>query len=94
LTSSAPDPADPPSWTDRDDQLHAGFRRIGCRHCGVVVLVRKMSPPQTSVQWTGDRAPCPYLARDAHGSPGRSCPELAGSVEAAVAAGVLPEGPR
>ena len=48
-----------------DEQLHAGFHDVACGYCGVTVLVRKMSPKQTSVQWTGDSSVCPYLnARD------------------------------
>jgi hypothetical protein len=82
-----------PSWTDRDDQLHAGFREVACGYCGVTVLVRKMSPAQTSVQWTSDATECPHLARDAHGTPGEGCPELGASVRAAVETGLVPPGP-
>ena len=82
-----------PSWTDRDEQLHAGFRDVACRYCGITVLVRKMSPAQTSVQWTDDGAACPHLARDAAGTPGEGCPELKGSVLTAVEAGLVPPGP-
>jgi hypothetical protein len=82
-----------PSWTDRDEQLHAGFRDVACRHCGVTVLVRKMSPKQTSVQWTTSASVCPYLRPDADGRPGEGCPELSASVRGAVEAGLLPPEP-
>ena len=82
-----------PWWTDRDEQLHAGFRDVACRFCGVTVLVRKMSPKQTSVQWTDDVSACPYLVRDANGTPGEGCEELRSSVHAAVDAGLIPPGP-
>ena len=82
-----------PSWTDRDDQLHAGFRDVACRYCGVTVLVRKMSPTQTSVQWTGDTADCPHLRHAADGTPGEGCPELRASVGAAVESGRVPPAP-
>jgi hypothetical protein len=82
-----------PSWTDRDEQLHAGFRDVACRYCGVTVLVRKMIPKQTSVQWTTDASACPYLSPDSAGTPGEGCPELRGSVHAAVDAGLLPPEP-
>jgi hypothetical protein len=82
-----------PSWTDRDDQLHAGFRDVACRYCGVTVLVRKMSPKQTSVQWTTDTADCPQLRPGADGTPGEGCAELRASVLAAVESGLVPPGP-
>lgn len=82
-----------PSWTDRDDQLHAGFRDVACRYCGVTVLVRKMSPKQTSVQWTTDTSDCPQLRAGADGTPGEGCAELRASVLAAVESGLVPPGP-
>jgi hypothetical protein len=82
-----------PSWTDRDDQLHAGFRDVACRYCGVTVLVRKMSSKQTSVQWTTGTDDCPHLQGGTAGTPGEGCPELRASVRAAVEAGVVPPGP-
>ena len=82
-----------PSWTDRDDQLHAGFRDVACRYCGVTVLVRKMSAKQTSVQWTTDTSDCPQLRHAADGTPGEGCAELRASVLAAVESGLVPPGP-
>jgi hypothetical protein len=92
-----------PSWTDRDEQLHAGFHDVACRYCGVTVLVRKMSPKQTSVQWTTSASVCPYLTPDPDagvgggaggtGRPGEGCPELSASVRSAVASGLLPPEP-
>ena len=81
-----------PSWTDRDDQLSAGFHRVTCDVCPTVVLVRKMNPAQTSVQWR-DSSTCPHLARDASGRPGERCPALVAAIEAEVAAGRLPTEP-
>jgi len=82
-----------PSWTDRDEQLSAGFHELTCPGCGLSVLVRKMHAGQTSTQWT--RSPtCAHLARDAIGRPGEHCPVLAGAVGAAVRSGELPTEPR
>lgn len=82
-----------PSWTDRDEQLSAGFRDVTCRTCSAGVLVRKMSPAQTSVQWPG-RTACPFLARDEVGTPAEGCAELRESIWDAVEAGALPVEPQ
>ncbi|MFI7589757.1 hypothetical protein ACIB24_22030 [Spongisporangium articulatum] len=83
---------DRPSWTDREDQLQAGFREIACTGCDTRVLVRKMHPAQTSTQWHGGVA-CEFLQRDAYGTPAERCPVLTAAIDAAVSAGTLPTEP-
>ena len=82
----------PPSWTDRDEQLSAGFYAIRCHGCTAEVLVRKMNPAQTSTQWS-TRPTCAWLQPDASGVPGERCPALTQSIESAIGAGVLPAEP-
>ena len=78
---------------DREEQLNAEFRPLACARCGTEVRVRKRSVQQTSVQWQ-DSTRCPYLARATPTArPVESCPELSGSIRAAVTAGVIPIGP-
>jgi hypothetical protein len=81
---------------DRDEQLNGEFRALTCRQCGTEVQVRKRSPQQTSVQWqraATDR--CPFLARSSPTDPPvESCPELSGTIRAAVEAGLIPAGPQ
>jgi hypothetical protein len=81
---------------DRDEQLNAGFRPLTCRQCGTEVRVRKRSPDQTSVQWRSDSAAhCPHLLRRGPSAPPvEGCPELAGTIRAAVQAGLIPSGPQ
>lgn len=77
---------------DRDEQLNAEFRPLTCRRCETVVRVRKRSLHQTSVQWQ-DATHCPNLARATPtAGPVEECPELSGSIRAAVAAGIIPAG--
>ena len=80
---------------DRDEQLNAEFRPLTCRQCGTEVRVRKRSAQQTSVQWQGDAtAACPYLVRTTPAAPPvEGCPELSGTIRAAVHAGLIPFGP-
>jgi hypothetical protein len=82
-----------PSWTDRDEQLGAGFHDVTCRTCSATVLVRKMSPAQTSVQWPADSS-CPFLGRDEAGTPVESCARLDACIRAAVQQGSIPVGPQ
>jgi hypothetical protein len=72
--------------------LEAGLRPVACHRCGTGVLVRKSSPGQTSIQWTGDpAASCPVFAaspRRSGGTPALDgCDELAASIAREVARG-------
>jgi hypothetical protein len=40
--------------SDRDLHLRGGLAELACERCGVCVLVKKNSPPHTSVQWSTD----------------------------------------
>ena len=79
---------------DRDRYLTSGLQPVDCRFCHVSVLVKKLGPEHTSVQWNSDAAQrCAYFAevRESGGQPARSksCPKLADSIEHAIAEGVL-----
>jgi hypothetical protein len=79
---------------DRDRYLTAGLQPVDCRYCHVSVLVKKLGPEHTSVQWNSDAAQrCAYFAevRQSGGltARSRSCPKLADSIEHAIAEGVL-----
>ncbi|MEV5828982.1 hypothetical protein AB0L25_25835 [Spirillospora sp. NPDC052242] len=65
---------------------------VDCGACGTRVLVEKVTPPHTSVQWTTDAAAaCGEIApRVAAGEPAarvRTCTALRASIERAVAEG-------
>ncbi len=79
---------------DRDRYLTSGLQPVDCRYCHVSVLVKKLGPEHTSVQWNSDAAQrCAYFAevRESGGltARSRSCPKLADSIEHAIAEGVL-----
>lgn len=79
---------------DRDRYLTSGLQPVDCRFCHVSVLVKKLGPGHTSVQWNSDASQrCAYFAevREAGGQPARSrsCPRLADSIEHAIAEGIL-----
>jgi hypothetical protein len=79
---------------DRDRYLSSGLQPVDCRFCHVSVLVKKLGPGHTSVQWNSDAAQrCAYFAevRAAGGEPARSpsCPRLADSIDHAIAEGIL-----
>jgi hypothetical protein len=79
---------------DRERYLSAGLQPVDCRFCHVAVLVKKLGPEHTSVQWNSDAARrCAYFAdvRESGGEPARErgCPRLADSIEHAVAEGIL-----
>jgi hypothetical protein len=79
---------------DRDRYLTSGLQPVDCRFCHVSVLVKKLGPEHTSVQWNSDAAQrCAYFAevRESGGQPARSrsCPKLADSIQHAIAEGVL-----
>jgi hypothetical protein len=79
---------------DRREYLGGGLRPLDCRTCGVRVQVKKLSPEQTSIQWTSPTENCPEIAARAadgeHPALVDTCPNLRGSIERAVGAGELP----
>ncbi len=66
---------------------------VTCASCGTVVLVRKNSLTQTTVQWQGPTDDCPELRarRDAGELTARvaHCDRLRASIDEAVVAGTL-----
>jgi hypothetical protein len=81
---------------DRDRYLNTGLQPVDCRFCHVSVLVKKLGPGHTSVQWNSEASQrCAYFAevRDSGGSTARSrsCPKLADSIDHAIAEGILEE---
>jgi hypothetical protein len=79
---------------DRERYLTAGLQPVVCRFCHVSVLVKKLGPEHTSVQWNSDAAQrCAHFAqvRQAGGQTARSksCPRLDDSIEHAIAEGIL-----
>lgn len=81
---------------DRERYLNSGLVPVDCRFCHVSVMVKKLGPTHTSVQWSTEATRrCAYFAeiRDAGGNPARSrsCPKLSDSIKHAVAEGCLEE---
>ncbi|MBV8930115.1 MAG: hypothetical protein JO152_13415 [Mycobacteriaceae bacterium] len=79
---------------DRERYLKSGLQPVDCRFCHVSVLVKKLGPGHTSVQWNADAAKrCAYFdeVRSTGGITARSraCPRLADSIEHAIAEGIL-----
>jgi hypothetical protein len=79
---------------DRDRYLNSGLQPVDCRFCHVSVLVKKLGPEHTTVQWNSDAAQrCAYFAevRESGGQTARSrsCPRLADSIDHAIAEGIL-----
>ncbi|EID09069.1 hypothetical protein MXEN_20555 [Mycobacterium xenopi RIVM700367] len=79
---------------DRERYLSWGLQPVDCRFCHVSVLVRKLGPGHTSVQWSSAAAQrCAYFAtvREAGGDTARipTCPKLADSIDHAIAEGIL-----
>jgi hypothetical protein len=79
---------------DRERYLTSGLQPVVCRFCHVSVLVKKLGPEHTSVQWNSDAAQrCAYFT-EIRGSGGqtarsKSCPKLADSIEHAISEGIL-----
>jgi hypothetical protein len=79
---------------DQERYLSSGLQPVDCRFCHVSVLVKRLGPGHTSVQWNSDAAQrCAYFAevRESGGQTARSrsCPRLADSIEHAIAEGIL-----
>ena len=101
-SQSTASPADPrrgaalreATQRDRDRYLTTGLQPVVCRFCHVSVLVKKLGPEHTSVQWNSDATQrCAYFAkvRQSGGQTARSksCPKLDDSIEHAIAEGIL-----
>ncbi|WP_299562322.1 hypothetical protein [uncultured Mycolicibacterium sp.] len=81
---------------DRERYLRSGLVPVDCRFCHVSVLVKKLGPGHTMVQWDPtSTARCAHFAeiRAAGGNPARErgCPRLADSIRHAIAEGCLEE---
>jgi hypothetical protein len=81
---------------DRERYLTSGLVSVDCRFCHGAVLVKKLGPGHTSVQWNTETTQrCAYFAeiRQAGGESARArtCPRLADSIKHAVAEGCLEE---
>lgn len=79
---------------DRERYLTYGLQPVDCRYCHASMLVRKLGPEHTSVQWNSEATNrCAYFAevREAGGLTARSraCPRLADSIDHAIAEGIL-----
>jgi hypothetical protein len=79
---------------DRERYLKSGLQPVDCRFCHVSVLVKKLGPEHTSVQWNSEATHrCAYFSevRESGGQPARSrsCPRLADSIDHAIAEGIL-----
>jgi hypothetical protein len=79
---------------DRERYLSSGLQPVDCRFCHVSVLVKKLGPGHTSVQWNSDAAGrCAYFAEvratGGETARSRSCPKLADSIDHAIAEGIL-----
>lgn len=71
----------------RADERGGPDQPVACARCGVQVLVKKNSLPQTSVQWISATSRCPDMGR-AVGERAfvGTCPGLRDSIEEAVRA--------
>jgi len=78
---------------ERLEYLEGGLAAVRCARCATYVRARKVSPQQTSVQWTTRAArECAVLATAAAGRPTAlvpTCPSLRDSIERAVREGRL-----
>jgi hypothetical protein len=79
---------------DRERYLTSGLQPVVCRFCHVTVLVKKLGPEHTSVQWNSEAVQrCAFFAEvrqaGAQTARSRSCPKLADSIEHAIAEGIL-----
>ncbi|GIE94350.1 hypothetical protein [Paractinoplanes rishiriensis] len=81
------------SLAERRAYLDGNLTKVECGSCGTVVRARKLSPMQTSVQWTTPSAgACPRLAAAAGDRPAAlvpTCPDLRDSLDRAVREGRL-----
>lgn len=79
---------------DRQRYLTSGLQEVDCRFCHGSVLVKKLGPNHTAVQWNTDASQrCAYFAQlRAEGTDtarAKGCPRLSDSIAHAVAEGCL-----
>jgi hypothetical protein len=79
---------------DRERYLSSGLQPVDCRFCHVSVLVKKLGPGHTYLQWNADATRrCAYFTeiRESGGDTARSpsCPRMADSIAHAIAEGIL-----
>lgn len=84
----------PETLLDRRSYLEGGLVEVGCQRCGVTVRAKKLSPMQTSVQWTRPavRACAEFAERVAAGQPTAlvpTCASLRDSIDQAAREGRL-----
>jgi hypothetical protein len=78
----------------RADDRRASWQPVRCARCGAAVQVAKFSPQHTSVQWTASAAAsCAEFGASAGAGPAgaliEGCGALRGSIDSALAAGLL-----
>ena len=81
----------------RADDRRASWQPVRCARCGAAVQVAKFSPQHTSVQWTAAAAAsCAEFSARAAADAGalgsaliEGCGALRGSIDSALAAGLL-----
>jgi hypothetical protein len=77
----------------RADDRRASWQPVRCARCGAAVQVAKFSPQHTSVQWTAAAAAsCAEFGARAAADTGalvEGCGALRGSIDSALAAGLL-----
>jgi hypothetical protein len=82
----------------RLDERHSRYCPVTCDACGAVVLAAKFSIQHTSVQWDAAAVrQCAEFARRTSGGEQTAlierCEAMRGSIEMAVASGLLPVAP-
>lgn len=88
-----PDALSAATAADRREYLEGGLRDVACQACGTRVLVKKLSPQHTSIQWTTPSDRCPQIAsRVASGEhPARieTCRRLRETIDHLISEGLL-----
>jgi hypothetical protein len=81
----------PQTLADRRGYLEGGLTEVCCDECGAQVRAKKMSPAQTSVQWTtpAARRCLEFAARPEPSALVPTCGLLRASIERAVREGRL-----
>jgi hypothetical protein len=78
---------------DRREYLEGGLQPLACQTCGIRVLVKKLSPQHTSIQWTTSTEHCPEIAARTeageHPALVNACGRLRSTIEHAIREGLL-----